>query len=285
LVGSAVIRGKKLSCVASGSLLEEAGRVDSTRLREEAKFADQAYAQMAGDLSLSERQFSKYRDPHQMWDWRQRGARLLGDLQGKRLLDYGCGMGEETLYFAKLGARVSAIDISQEGVETTRKRASRHGVADRVEARVMDALHTDFPDESFDLVHGLGILHHIDLVAGLAEIHRVLRSGGSAVFLEPLGNSPIVESLKWKVYRKFKHKFDLLSVTSGEENLKLGVLHRQCERFSHHHIYPYRLIYRVRKLFLPRSLWNMTLRVDRVLLSMVPPLKHFAGAAVIHLTK
>src|SRR5262245_61708696 len=101
--------------------------------------------------------FSRYSQPRHRWDWRQFAAKLLGDVRGRQLLDYGCGMGEESTYFALLGATVSAIDVSPLGIRLTRERAAHNGVADRVDAVEMDATATSFPDDTFDLVHGLGI--------------------------------------------------------------------------------------------------------------------------------
>jgi SAM-dependent methyltransferase len=56
----------------------------------------------------------------------------------------------------------------------------------------MNAEALDFPDASFDRVTGSGILHHLDLDRAYAEIRRVLRPGGYAVFLEPLGHNPLI---------------------------------------------------------------------------------------------
>src|SRR5690606_33263595 len=109
--------------------------------------------------------------------------------------DFGCGMGEEAVYFARLGAHVTAIDISEVGVEITRRRAAHNGLAGRIDARVMRADPTELPSASFDVVHGLGILHHLDdLEQALREVARLLKPDGMAIFLEPLGNSPMVES-------------------------------------------------------------------------------------------
>lgn len=56
---------------------------------------------------------------------------------------------------------------------------------------LMDAHSLDFPDGYFDLVCGLGILHHLDLPVALREIARVLRPGGVFMFSEPLDNNPV----------------------------------------------------------------------------------------------
>src|SRR3546814_13720576 len=61
----------------------------------------------------------------------------------------------------------------------------------------MNAEAMDFPDDSFDLVFGSGIIHHLDIDRAFAEIARVLRPGGRAVFVEPPGLNPAIE-----IYRR-----------------------------------------------------------------------------------
>src|SRR3546814_9362268 len=62
----------------------------------------------------------------------------------------------------------------------------------------MNAEAMTFPDDSFDLVFGSGIIHHLDIDRAFGEIARVLRPGGRAVFIEPLGLNPAIE-----LYRRF----------------------------------------------------------------------------------
>src|ERR1700719_1268193 len=85
---------------------------EQARLAGDRRFAADVYAENSYDLSLNPAFFKKYAEPQDDWDWRQYGATLLGDVKDCRVLDYGCGLGEEAIYFAKLGAHVTAIDIS-----------------------------------------------------------------------------------------------------------------------------------------------------------------------------
>lgn len=118
--------------------------------------------------------------------------RLLGRLAGKRVLDLGCGLGYAATLLALHGATVHAVDISERCVRTTAQRAAASGVADRVHARVMSAYRLAFADETFDLVHGQDILHHLDIATAGVEIKRVLRRGGRAVFQENNANNPLL---------------------------------------------------------------------------------------------
>ena len=247
-------------------------------IAEEAKFADEHYQPYAEDLDINPTMFRKYSHPSQMWDWRQRAALLMGDLAGKKVLDLGCGMGEETVYFAKLGAEVWSIDVSPVGVEITRRRAEHNGLADRVHAQVMAADPTAFQDASFDLVHGLGILHHIGLAPGLAEVKRLLKPGGLAVFLEPMGNSRLVDRLKALVYG------GEMDYTDHEKPLEKRELLAMGRQFAEFRLFPYHLTFRLRSK-LPWALAQKLPRLDYHLLKFLPPLTHFAGGVVVYLRK
>ena len=117
---------------------------------------------------------------------------LLGDVQGKRVLDVGCGTGLWAVRLAQRGARVYAVDISPHSVALTRKRAESHAMSGSVEARVMSAYQLEFADGFFDLVHGQDIVHHLDAAVFGAEIARVLASEGTAVFAENSANNPLL---------------------------------------------------------------------------------------------
>jgi SAM-dependent methyltransferase len=117
-------------------------------------------------------------------------ADFLGDLRGKRVLEYGCGLGKCTALLAKSGARVSAFDLSPASVSIARRRAEANGLD--VEFFVAAAEELPFPAESFDVAVGIAILHHLDIDRSRRELHRVLRPRGRAAFVEPLGMNPML---------------------------------------------------------------------------------------------
>lgn len=105
---------------------------------------------------------------------------------GARLLDFGCGWGSNTVVFAKIGYRVDGFDISSTNVESTNALAARYGLADRVTAQVSPAETLPYPDQTFHMVIGVDILHHVDIARAILEVRRVLKVGGTAIFREPL---------------------------------------------------------------------------------------------------
>lgn len=251
-------------------------------LREEAEFANRDYAPYARSLQINPGMFYRYAAPTDVSDWRQMSALLLGDVAGKTLLDFGCGMGEEAIYFAKLGAHVTGIDISEVGIASLRERAAFHHLdVTALQARVDP---TPFPDRSFDLVHGLGILHHVGMGPGLAEVHRLLRPGGIGVFLEPLGDNHAVEAAKtWLMnHARFLGEFD--HVTDHERNLTWREIEHYTAHFDEATVLPYHLLYRLKRLF-PMSLATRIRRLDHAVLELFPGLRTFAGGVVIRVHK
>jgi SAM-dependent methyltransferase len=100
-----------------------------------------------------------------------------------RALEIGAGTGYFTLHLLAAGVIRSAVatDISTGMVEVLEANARRMGV--EVETAACPAEELPFDDESFDLVLGHAILHHIpELPRAFAEMHRVLRPGGVVLF-------------------------------------------------------------------------------------------------------
>lgn len=111
---------------------------------------------------------------------------------GADILEYGCAYGDNALRLAPSARSATGIDISDVAIEKGRQRAQQKGL-DNVRLEAMNAEAMTFPDDSFDLVFGSGIIHHLDIDRAFAEIARVLRPGGRAVFVEPLGLNPAIE--------------------------------------------------------------------------------------------
>jgi ubiquinone/menaquinone biosynthesis C-methylase UbiE len=98
-------------------------------------------------------------------------------------LEIGAGTGYFCLNLLQSRAirRATATDISPGMLATLEENASELGL--EVHTASADAETLPFPDESFDLVFGHAVLHHIpDLARGFAEFRRVLRPGGTLVF-------------------------------------------------------------------------------------------------------
>jgi SAM-dependent methyltransferase len=145
------------------------------------------YARPAGDTSYA-------------WEY---AFHLLGDAAGRRVLDLGCGDGRCTTLVASHGGTVTALDISAELLAIARVRSELDGNLNAV--RPLCASIHDMPlvSESFDVVFGMAVLHHVDLERAAREVHRVLARGGRAIFCEPMRNSKTFAMLRGLVpYRQ-----------------------------------------------------------------------------------
>lgn len=135
---------------------------------------------------------SLYRDEASKYRARCRDE-AIGDLCQKRVLEIGCGDGVASMNALHEGAYVTAIDISPKSIDFLIEQAKEAQLDHHLDARVMDAHQLEFANNSFDLVIGNGILHHLsDLDRAMCEIKRVLKDTGHAVFVEPLGMNPFI---------------------------------------------------------------------------------------------
>lgn len=135
---------------------------------------------------------ARYRDPLQNTAFRLEYCyHLLGEIKGKKVLDYGCGGGENSLLLAARGANVTGIDISPELVEIARRRLQMNQLVG--EFRAVSGYNTGLPDGSMDVVFCMAVLHHLNLDQARREVLRVLKVGGAVIVQEPVRDSRIYE--------------------------------------------------------------------------------------------
>jgi 2-polyprenyl-3-methyl-5-hydroxy-6-metoxy-1,4-benzoquinol methylase len=82
--------------------------------------------------------------------------------KGKRVLEVGCGIGTAVVSFARAGAHVTAVDLTEESLALAKKRVEVFGLQDRVTFYQANAeeLTRVVPAQTFDLVYSFGVLHH-----------------------------------------------------------------------------------------------------------------------------
>lgn len=203
---------------------------------------------------------------------------LGGDLVGKRVLEYGCGPGSCGFQLARRGARVTGIDISDAAITRATDKARREGLAEAV-FLPMNAEALEFPADAFDLVCGIAILHHLDLDLASAELARVLRPGGRAVFIEPLGHNPLIN-----LYRRWtpnlrtvdEHPLMMSDIAAAEARFA-GVRVRYFHLFSLLAV-PFRARPGFTKLLAGLEM------LDRAAFRLVPPIRRHAWTCVLTLS-
>jgi ubiquinone/menaquinone biosynthesis C-methylase UbiE len=121
--------------------------------------------------------------------------RRAGLEQGMQVLDVAAGSGAVSIAAARLGANVTAVDISPVMVERLEQRARQEGY--NVEARVMDGHALDLAGDSFDIVASeFGVMLFPDLPRGLREMVRVAKPGGRVVVVA-LGSPEKIEFFRF----------------------------------------------------------------------------------------
>ncbi len=120
------------------------------------------------------------------------------------LFEFGCGTGSTAIAHAPRVERVTAIDISSKMIEIARKKAEA-GHVDNIAFKQSSIDEFNAPDQSFDAVLGLSILHLVeDRDAVIAKVQRMLKPGG--VFVSStacLGNTMKIFKLIAPVGRFF----------------------------------------------------------------------------------
>jgi ubiquinone/menaquinone biosynthesis C-methylase UbiE len=124
---------------------------------------------------LDEYRFDKLRYLPQLVDF--------AGFRGQRLLEIGCGIGTDLVRFARGGARVTGVDLAPTAIDLARKNFLLHGVTAE-ELRVANGEALPYPDASFDVVYGHGVVQYTaDARQLIRECHRVLKPGGTAIFM------------------------------------------------------------------------------------------------------
>jgi ubiquinone/menaquinone biosynthesis C-methylase UbiE len=115
--------------------------------------------------------------------------------RGRRVLEVGCGIGTDSINFARAGAEVTAVELSGESLRIAAQRADVMGVAERIRFVQANAeeLTATLTEESFDLVYSFGVIHHTPRPdRALAEMRALAARGGTLKLMVYHRNS-------WKV--------------------------------------------------------------------------------------
>lgn len=114
---------------------------------------------------------------------------------GKRVLEIGCGIGTDTINFARAGAHVTAVDLSEKSLEIAKQRATVYNLKniDFVHANVED-LRASVSPRGFDLIYSFGVIHHTPHPdRALSEMTALLKPGGVLKLM-------VYHRHSWKVY-------------------------------------------------------------------------------------
>jgi len=133
----------------------------------------------------------------------QRLKHYFGSLKNKKVLEIGPGNGYNLLQFAKLGADITAIDISENSLVISKELLDKHNLSGKVKFMQMDAHNLQFEKNEFDIVFLHSILMHLDHMRVAKQCKRVLKDNGVLLFIEPIFNNPLVRLYRL-IFSEFK---------------------------------------------------------------------------------
>jgi 2-polyprenyl-3-methyl-5-hydroxy-6-metoxy-1,4-benzoquinol methylase len=205
----------------------------------------------------------------------------LEELEGKTILDVGCGNGQYSVFFALLGANVYGIDISQVGIEVARRIAKVNDVAGLCQFSIQNAANMDYDDGTFDMVIIHDALHHIIKYPGVREeVLRVLKINGILICADGLYGNPFFAIGRFFTMRGKEAKGDVMMTLSDLEDFTKG--------FSDHKIELMSLLFMSKRIFrsglnFPPIRWFLYIlkKTDDILLALFPALKKYCGEVVL----
>jgi len=132
-------------------------------------------------------------------------ARLIqkyAELEGKTILEVGCGNGRASIILSRDAGKLIAIDPDAEQLAIARSNVPG------VDFRLGSGESLEFPDRTFDIVAYTFSLHHQESARALKEAHRVLRQDGQVLVIEPS-----VEGEMHRFFRTFRDEDQCLGET------------------------------------------------------------------------
>lgn len=207
--------------------------------------------------------------------------------QEAKLLDFGCGPGDNSLRFSRVGFKVTGFDISENNIKSCKNLFERNSTPGTFVVSVAEKL--PFADNTFEVVAGVDILHHVDIVRSINEVRRVLKTNGVAVFREPI-EVPLLDNIRNTALVKMlvPNKASLENhITEDERKLNQVDLALIKKIFPEMKVERSLILSRLDKFVRrgnnPKA--SFLEKLDYVLCKIIPFYEKLGGAAVIVLTK
>jgi 2-polyprenyl-3-methyl-5-hydroxy-6-metoxy-1,4-benzoquinol methylase len=215
--------------------------------------------------------------------WRMYAYLVTCDLRSKDVMVVGCGFGEDALRLAKLGARVTAFDISADALRVAEKLAIQEGFS--IEFNEMPAESLEYCDSRFDYVVARDIMHHVEVAQAMQEIVRVAKPNAvfiaseiySHTIVDKIRRSVLVESLLYPRMRRFIYGDGDPYITEDERKLNEVDV---AEIVGHLHLLEMDHFYFLTNRLIPERMEWFT-RADRAVLHLLKPIAPIVAGRVV----
>ena len=206
------------------------------------------------------------------------------NLRDKKVLVVGCGFGEDALRIAKLGANVSAFDLSPDSLSIAKALALREGL--KVDFQQMTAEKMLYADDTFDFVVSRDILHHVDIPATMREIVRISKPG--AVFVvneiyshsltDTVRHSTLVEKILYPKMRRLIYGPGKPYITEDERKLSESDI-AEIEKSLQPRLFTKFFNFLVTRIVPDR--FENAAKIDRFLMRALHPVGHLLAGRVL----
>ncbi len=208
---------------------------------------------------------------------------------GQKLLDFGCGTGIQAIRYAYIGYEVDGFDCCDNNIAIAGRLAKRYGYGKTTNFSVQVAEKLTYPDNTYDVVAGTGILHHVEIEAAIRETMRVLKPGGTAFFWEPL-DVPAFDRIRNSRFGKMLVPNDSSldkNITQDERKLNAQDIATIKEVCNDVKLRRFVMLSRFNRFLAgPRLLRASTLeKADQFLFKVFPFLERFGGVGIFVLHK
>jgi SAM-dependent methyltransferase len=212
---------------------------------------------------------------------------MLGNFDcGLRILDLGCGFGEDAIALSGKTNQVWGIDIADQRLRAAEARVREANRSDRIFIRKMDAHNLQFDDNSFDLIIANSFLMWVNKPRAVGECHRVLKPGGKAIFpCESMGKNPFLALYRHR--RPLHVRESLVSRVTLPELFELSTRFSAARWEQFYLVSPllFPLALRYRDSEIVRRIIRAAQFLDAGFLRFWPALRPYAWVSVIELVK
>ncbi len=152
------------------------------RINREREFYERFYSELTMD----------YNAEYELIEKVSYGMGILGNGEGRTILNLCSGSGVTTYHLAKCNWNIISVDISCNAMKVSREFVNSKGLLARVRHVVSAAEFLSFKDNIFDCIFCHGGLHHTEIPLTAKEISRVLKTGGTGIFIETSAFNPVL---------------------------------------------------------------------------------------------